>query len=449
MSEIQVSLRDTKKGEPKTATLYYEVVNGEVTITGHQGVCGTLEIPAEIDGLPVKKIGEKAFNECKTLRCITFPEDLKVLESSAFFGCEFLESVTFSDGIVSIASDVFAYCIHLKSVCLPATLKVLGEGSFDHCLALETVVLPKQLKEIGRGAFARCGLRSIYIPARVSKVHSHAFDGCRHLDAITVDAKNLNYTSADGMLLDKLMRKLIAVPASRSSVEVPHSVTTIGAFAFCSSKLLTSVTLPSQLEVIKEGAFRYCSALTEIMLPEKLTTIQGLAEAFEFTSMMKFQVHPGNQHYSVMNDLLLTKDGKRLILVPFNKEIVQIPPSVEAIDKAAFPRSMIGGVTTIRVSPDNRHYKAKDGLLLSKDGKRLILVPFKKRVVRIPEGVKFIDKGAFLMYCAATKVILPESLKVLTKNALDGARRLHFEGFTVPKHITCISGDFFGRILWT
>ncbi len=64
-----------------------------------------------------------------------------------------------------------------------------------------------------------------------------------------------------------------------TSVTIPESVTTIGAYAFANCKKLTSVTLPSSLTTIKAAAFSDCTKLTSITIPSSVTTMG--AQAFD------------------------------------------------------------------------------------------------------------------------------------------------------------------------
>ena len=64
----------------------YKVVNGEATITGPIG-CGIItEIPSEIDGYPVTKIGYEAFlrNDCY-YEDLIIPEGVREIETRAFY----------------------------------------------------------------------------------------------------------------------------------------------------------------------------------------------------------------------------------------------------------------------------------------------------------------------------------------------------------------------------
>ena len=74
--------------------LKYEKEGDGVVITGFQGEPETLVIPDKIDGLPVVKIRDEAFDGCKSLTSIALPEGITEIGAYAFDGCAGLTSIT-------------------------------------------------------------------------------------------------------------------------------------------------------------------------------------------------------------------------------------------------------------------------------------------------------------------------------------------------------------------
>ena len=118
--------------------------------------------------------------------------------------------------------------------------------------------------KVGDEAFKNnASVTSITIPDSVTSIGIKAFWNCTSLTSITVDANNLNYSSVDGVLFNKLQTLLIVYPAKKSddSYATPDSVTSIGDGAFYRCTSLTSITIPDSIESIGEGAFEGCTSL--------------------------------------------------------------------------------------------------------------------------------------------------------------------------------------------
>ncbi|MBR6940636.1 MAG: leucine-rich repeat domain-containing protein, partial [Clostridia bacterium] len=70
------------------SVLTYEIIDGEVTITGcDKNAGGDLEIPGTIEGYPVTSIGNYAFNRCTELTSITIPDSVISIGDVTFYGC--------------------------------------------------------------------------------------------------------------------------------------------------------------------------------------------------------------------------------------------------------------------------------------------------------------------------------------------------------------------------
>ena len=132
--------------EPNTTPVSefeYEMVNGEVIITGYKGVARDIYIPAEINERPVTQIGEKAFTQYD-LVSIEIPDSVVIIGENAFASCKCLESVRLPDSNLRIGMGAFFDCDALTQIELPDNLEYLGSGAFSYCDNLEYLRLPEQ-----------------------------------------------------------------------------------------------------------------------------------------------------------------------------------------------------------------------------------------------------------------------------------------------------------------
>ena len=198
--------------------------DGEVMITGYtDDLPAVLEIPAEIDGMPVTGFAQFALAQCGKLKEVTLPDTITSTGMQTFWGDKNLEKVT-----------------------LPSTLKVLAEASFAQCTALKSVTIPEGCETIGNLVFAGCtSLSEVSIPESVVSFNEPAFTDTPWLAAKQAEKP---LVAVNGILID----------ATAASGEV---------------------TVPDGVKVINSYAFMGCNKITKITLPESAAQIDGISSA--------------------------------------------------------------------------------------------------------------------------------------------------------------------------
>ena len=105
-----------------------------------------------------KRIGNSAFECCKSLREVIIPKSVKWIDGNAFSNCKKLEKVIISEGVEEIWHHAFAGCDKLKKVVIPKSVNFIGTRAFRECYNA-TIILRKHKKdfaEIGDYAFIYC-----------------------------------------------------------------------------------------------------------------------------------------------------------------------------------------------------------------------------------------------------------------------------------------------------
>ena len=224
--------------------------NGYATITGVSPAEGDITIPASIGNNRVTCIGDCAFSECSGLTGVTIPDSVMRIGDGAFYDCSGLTSVTIPDSVTRI--DDTAFC----------------------CSGLMRVTIGNGVTRIGAWAFESCeGLTSVMIPASVTSLGAGAFGGCTNLTSVAVDPQNEAYKFADGFLLTKDDKGLVAGINCKGTVTIPGNVTSIGDGAFAGCRDLMGVTIPDSVTRIGRRAFDGCSGLTSVTIPNSVTSI--------------------------------------------------------------------------------------------------------------------------------------------------------------------------------
>ncbi len=193
-----------------------------------------VNIPSEIDGLPVTQIVDWAFPNCSGLTSVTIPESVTSIGIAAFEDCSELTSVTISEGVTSI-----------------------GNGAFENCPRLTSVTIPESVTSIGNYAFEDCsGLTSVTIPESVTSIGLRAFSQTPWLEA---EQEENPLVIINGILID-------GTACEKADVTIPESVTSIVGSAFYDCSRLISVTIPESVTNIGEMAFCGCSGLTSVII---------------------------------------------------------------------------------------------------------------------------------------------------------------------------------------
>ena len=164
--------------------IWYTNCGDHIEITGFHSSKFELDIPAEIDGLPVTRIAPGACKDNTVLYEVFLPVTIEEIGDEAFSGCTALHQFHFSPILQTIGNRAFYGCPGLKVVIIPDTVTEIGKEAFAAC-SLQNVILPNGLHTIPQGLFAQNNsLDTISIPAGVERIEKQAFSGCDALQYI-------------------------------------------------------------------------------------------------------------------------------------------------------------------------------------------------------------------------------------------------------------------------
>ena len=101
-------------------TFTYRVENGTATVTGYRGDTAFVQVPAALDGYPVTKIGQRAF-EGSDVTVVELPDCVREVDWFAFYGCARLLYVSLPAGVERLGYAVFDECPHVTVLCSPGS----------------------------------------------------------------------------------------------------------------------------------------------------------------------------------------------------------------------------------------------------------------------------------------------------------------------------------------
>ncbi|MBQ2688053.1 MAG: leucine-rich repeat protein [Clostridia bacterium] len=166
-----------------TAGIYTYIVksDGSAEITDYEPKLETtIKIPKWMDDYDTTSIGSFAFEYCKKLEKITFPENVTSIGTKAFYDCENLHTVVLPQGLTKIGAGAFMYCLNLDEITIPQGVTVIEKETFSVCTSLKNITIPEGVTDIKAEAFASCAdLEKVILPESIKAIDTTAFDECR------------------------------------------------------------------------------------------------------------------------------------------------------------------------------------------------------------------------------------------------------------------------------
>lgn len=230
-----------------------------------------------------------AFRRCSSLRAINLPDGLNRIRISAFEGCSSLASIKLPETLSILEDGVFYGCSSLTSIKLPNGISSIGEWTFEGCSALSSVTLPEGIVSIGKNAFAGCSsLSSFILPDGVTSIESSTFSGCSSLTSISLPEglTSIGYRAfykCSSLAYIELPESVTTISdeafyqCSICEIKMPQVVNSIGDRAFYECSSLESIRWPEGAQRIGDQSFYNCSSLESIILPEGITSIGAWA----------------------------------------------------------------------------------------------------------------------------------------------------------------------------
>jgi hypothetical protein len=274
-----------------------------ITITMYTGLGGEVQIPERFEERVVAGIKDWAFYLYTNSVSVVVPAGITNIGSLAFHNSPGLTAI-------HVVGSNMVYCSAdgvLFSKAQPELIQYPGGKTGEY-------VVPVGVTQIKSNAFAFCGgLTRIEIGSSVTNIGMRALSPCTNLTEIAVDADNLFYSSADGVLFDQEQSTLIQCPAGKmGSYAIPAGVIGIGpdAFAFCG---FNAIHFSASVAEIGAQPFYQCDQLEDITVDES------------------------NAVFSCQDGVLFDNNGLRLLFCPIGKGGTRVVPGgVTDIGASAF-----------------------------------------------------------------------------------------------------------------
>jgi hypothetical protein len=208
----------------KSAEYIYNVYPDHVELVKYIGLKRTVEIPAELDGLPVTHIGFDCFAMAWRVKfvSIAIPDTVTTIYHGAFRGCTYIREIKLPPGLKYIGNYAFAFLTDLEHIEIPESVVSLGMGAFRNCFGIKSVTIPNETLRIGNDCFYGCkNLETVTIGKNVVDIDDWAFRMGEHLQKVDI-----------GENVDKIGESAFYDCIRLERLDIPEKVTRIGDAAF-------------------------------------------------------------------------------------------------------------------------------------------------------------------------------------------------------------------------
>lgn len=270
-NSINVEIRERKEAQEAENALQFTsaddfgyVDNGsEVMIRSYNGTKTDIVIPSEINGLPVTRIGESAFEKNNWITSVVIPDSVTEIGENAFYSCESLKKVVFSENVKAIESNSELTNSNLGKN------KMIGDGAFAFNYKLSGVItLNADSLIIGRYAFYHAeAITGIKIYANAVQVDLQAFEEMDNLRFLFISS-NAKFTGNTRFMYDCPNLESFVVP---DNATISYSGDDL--FAHC-PKLTIYTPTDNSLAVYAKRQFIRC-------LSNEYQDMSALLDAYE------------------------------------------------------------------------------------------------------------------------------------------------------------------------
>lgn len=225
----------------------------------------------------VTRIGTNAFSNCTNLETIEIPNSVREIAAMAFANCGKLTTFTVPEQTIHIDADVFTGCAGITSI----TWNAISYQDSQKASTSPLKPLSEQITTFIVGEKVK------YIPANLlpampalNTVNWNAVAG----DDYYAHNNTPFYTNRDQIKVFTIGDNVEYIPEylcynlnAITAVQLPNTVTSVGAYAFAECSKLKDIAMGTALKVIGYRAFANCESIVELHIGESVETIDRYA----------------------------------------------------------------------------------------------------------------------------------------------------------------------------
>ena len=373
----------------------------------------TLESVVIQDG--VEEIGDNAFFKCSNLKKVSMPNSVKKIGMNAFYYCSKLEEINLSTGITNLRQQVLDGCVNLKEIILPEGLLTIESGSLacgnlsflkipstvtsihsDFCFgrnninqidttgnqnyvfedgflmsisgeqicyitpqkikASSTFSIPEGVKSFDYDLKAYTNLNEIVLPSTLTSIAGNKLP--TSIEEIEVSSGNQSFIADnENKILYTTENELLQCYSKEEEITIKDGILKVGNTALSGATNAKKIIFPDSLLELEYLCFNRVRNGVEIVLGKNVETING--DFMNVSSGANLTIAEDNPNFKIENNMLYSKDGKKLVKVLYqiDREFT-IDSNIEIIGNNAFINQNIVEKITILNSVNEIQYGA-------------------------------------------------------------------------------------------
>ena len=309
-------------------------------------------------------IGDGAFSGCTGLTFATIGSKATLIGNNTFYGCSNLTSITIPDSVTTVGNQAFGNCKRLSEAIIGASVIEIDSNAFADCSNLTSISIPDSVITIGDGAFSGCtGLTSATIGSGATLIGNNAFSNCKRLTTITIGSGvttiGINAFGGCYKIKSFIVSESNSTFSSEDGVLFNKAKTTL--IRYPPAKTESTYNIPIGVKTINDNAFCDCILLTSIAIPDSVISI-GDKSFDRCSELSSFSVSESNTDYCSLNGILYSKDQKKLIWCPYKWNGALLIPNETPISTLLLNMSFCEGITKFNIEEDSP-YSVRDGAL--------------------------------------------------------------------------------------
>ena len=224
-------------------------------------------IPNEHNGLPVKKIGNSAFNGESEIFSIQLSSNISHIGDFAFYNSG-ITNIYIPSSIELIGNCALSNCFQLRKITVDENNEYycsIDDNLYNKDQTVfiqyaigkleDSFILPETTTSIGNYAFASSCLQNININDAVISIGDSAFENCYSLS---------NVIFSENSKLTLIAYRAFYNCYNLTNIKIPDGVTYIGYEAFANCYRLNKIIISKSVRSINHYAFSGCDSLTSV-----------------------------------------------------------------------------------------------------------------------------------------------------------------------------------------